>query len=179
MKTKDLVLIAFYVALFAVLDYMGTVLGLFRMPQGGSFSISEVALVLGVYHFGFKKGLLLTALSFPVMFIIKAPSIIHPIQFILDYLLGYMSYALVALIPDWRIRRLSLPLGVVAASFARLMFSNLSGWIFYSEWYVGNVLWGVVAYNLTWWIPTTVATFILVMLVRPALQPVIDKYTNK
>ena len=70
-KTRDLVYMALYAALFIALDQIT----LFRMPQGGSINLSSIALLLASYHFGWKKGALVayTAYGFASLF----PNVSH------------------------------------------------------------------------------------------------------
>ena len=63
LKTRDLVYMALYAALFVVLDYLTNALNLFRMPQGGSLSFATVALLIASYHLGWKKGLVVSLVA--------------------------------------------------------------------------------------------------------------------
>lgn len=170
MKTKDLVLIAMYVALYAVLEYVSRFIGILQMPQGGSVSLSVIPLILASYHLGLGKSLIVAVLSFIVKFMIKAPVIIHPIQFLTDYIVAFGAYSLSSLIPSPKVGKIELPLGVIVANFVRFMSHNISGWVFFSEYYPGNVFKGVMVYNATYMIPTTILSFIIVMIIKPRLQ---------
>ena len=63
LSVKDLVLMAFYVALFMVLDTFVNTLGIFQMPNGGSLGVSTLALLMASYHLGWKKGLFVSVVS--------------------------------------------------------------------------------------------------------------------
>lgn len=173
MKTKDLVLMAMFVALYAVLEYMKVAFGFFSLPQGGSISPAAVPLILASYLLGFKKGLLVTLVSVLVGFMIEPPYILHPAQVFLDYFAGYAAYSLAVLIPSLKIKNLSFPVGTLVSDFVRFMASNLSGWIFFSEGYPGNVLFGVMGYNATYMLPVMLINFVLVFFILPRLKPLI------
>ncbi|QIK57681.1 thiamine transporter [Erysipelothrix sp. HDW6A] len=170
MKTKDLVLIAFYSALFGVLEYITVTFSLFKMPQGGSVSISVIALILASYHLGVMKSLIVSLISFLFMFMVEPPVILNASQFMFDYIIAYMVYSLSVLIPDLKAGGLALPLGVIFSNFLRFMCHNIAGWVFFAEYYPGNVLWGVMAYNAVYMVPTMIVSFIIVTLVRPKLE---------
>ena len=170
MKTKDLVLMAMYVALFAVLEYFSSMVKIVVMPNGGSVTFSAVALILASYHLGYKKALGVVFLGLMVKFMLKAPWFIHPVQFLLDYPLAYAPYALVSLIPSIKVGKLMLPIGTVVADLIRFLIHNLAGWIFYFEGYAGNVFWGVSAYNGTYMIPMLIINLLIVTLILPRIQ---------
>lgn len=171
MRTRDVVRIAMYVALFSVLEVVSNTFPLFKMPQGGSLSLGPIALVMAGYALGWKLGLITTFISFLIMMIIPGDQIViyNLIQFLCDYLFAYSSYALVALMPDLKFGHNKLPLGIFVASFVRFMFHNISGWMFFSEFYPGDVFSGVMLYNALYMIPTALVTFIVVTIIKPRL----------
>ena len=69
LSVKDLVLMAFYVALFMVLDTFVNTLGIFQMPNGGSLGVSTLALLMASYHLGWKKGLFVSVVSVFAQFV--------------------------------------------------------------------------------------------------------------
>ncbi|CAM2873894.1 energy-coupled thiamine transporter ThiT [Erysipelothrix tonsillarum] len=169
MKTKDLVLIAMYSAVFGVLEYITVTFDILRLPQGGSVSLSVVAIILASYHLGFKKSLMVAFLSFLLKFMIKTPTVLHWFQFICDYIFAYSAYALAGLVPDLSVYDLKLPVGVVVSNGLRFIMHMISGLVFYSEFYKGNVFWGIFAYNAAYMIPTTIISFALVLALKPKL----------
>jgi thiamine transporter len=56
MSTRDLVKMSAYLAMFIVLDYLSNMIGIFRMPQGGTLGLGVIALLLASYDLGWKKG---------------------------------------------------------------------------------------------------------------------------
>ena len=171
MKTRDLVLMAMYTAMFVVLEYLSTVMPILKMPQGGSIGLAGVAVMLAAYQMGFIKGFLVGVLGIFVSGMFDPLYIYHWAQVIFDYPLAYGIYAICALVPNIKTKGYILPIGVIVANFARFMSHNIGGWIFFADGYPGNVLWGVVGYNATYMIPTTIVTFILVMILIQRIKP--------
>ena len=170
MKTKDLVLMAMYVAMYAVLEYLTNTLNILAMPLGGRLSLSVIPLMMASYHLGLKKSLLVGLMSFVVKFMLKPPYFLNVIQFTMDYIVAYGAYSLAVLVKDLDLGGLKLPMGVLLANFVRFMAHNVAGWAFFADGYPGNVFWGVMAYNFPYMLATTVVSFIVVMAIKPRLE---------
>ena len=121
MKTKDLVMMAMYVAMFAVLEYLGSTMAILQMPLGGSLSLSVIPLIMASYHFGFKRSLIVVFMGLIIKFMIKSPTIYHPVQFVMDYIVAYGAYSLASLIKDFKFKESYLPVGVLVSNFIRFM----------------------------------------------------------
>ena len=170
MKTKDLVLIAMYATLFTVLEYVSVTFGLLKMPQGGSISISAVALIIASYHLGFKKSLIVSAISIIIMLLITPPYFLTVGQFMADYVFSYMSYSTAVLFKDLRFGDKIFPTGAIMSNVLRFMWHNIAGWLFFASYYEGNVLTGVMLYNASYMVPTMIISAVLVLLIRPKLK---------
>lgn len=170
MKTRDLVFIAVYAALFVVLEVMDNVFGLFKMPQGGSLSLSVLAIIFASYHLGFKRALITTVIAFLVRFIVLTPKdVVHPVQFVLDYILAPGSYALAVLVPDLKISKLKFPIGVLISGVLQFAFHAISGFAFYAEYHTLNMFWGILSYTATYVVPTVIAAFIITFLIKDTI----------
>lgn len=170
MRTRDVVHVGMYVALFTALEVLSNYIP-FKMPQGGSVSLGAVALVMASYHLGLKKSIITTVVAFFIMMILPGNQIyfLNVIQFLCDYLFAYGAYAFACTIKDVKLNTISLPIGILITSFVRFMFHNIAGWSFFSEYYPGNVLFGVMVYNAYYMVPTTILTFVVVVLIKPRL----------
>ncbi|MDE8124490.1 energy-coupled thiamine transporter ThiT [Erysipelothrix rhusiopathiae] len=173
MKTKKILTISTYVLLFGVLECITVTFDILRLPQGGSVSLSILVLIVASYHLGLKNSLCVVSLSFLVKFMIQPPIAIHWFQFFLDYIFAYSVYVIVGLIPNLKVYDLSLPIGVVVSNLLRFILHTLSGLLFYAGFYRGNVLLGVVSYNATYMIPTTIISFALILALMPKLEPLL------
>ncbi|NCC55801.1 MAG: hypothetical protein EOM11_10050, partial [Erysipelotrichia bacterium] len=128
-KTKDLVLMAFYIALFIVLDVFINALPVFQMPNGGSLGVSTIALLMASYHLGWQKGLLVSVLSVFLQFITGPMYTPDLIGFLLDYFLAFSVYGIACLLPNFAY----FYTGVLFTNGVRFICSTISG----------VVIWGV------------------------------------
>lgn len=165
-NVRELVLMAFYVALFMVLDVTVNALPLFRMPNGGSLGISCLALLMASYQLGWKKGLAVSLLSVFAMFLTGPMYTPDLLGFLLDYLLAFGVYGLASLFPNFGV----FFSGVLITNLLRFFFSTLSGVI------VWNVPWiGSIQYQAAYMIPTTIVTLIFTPMLYRLLEPKFQK----
>ncbi|NLW15777.1 MAG: hypothetical protein GX038_05955, partial [Erysipelothrix sp.] len=62
-KTRDLTLMAVYIALYVVLEWATGFIPILSMPQGGKVGISAIPLILASYQLGVRKGLVVIVAS--------------------------------------------------------------------------------------------------------------------
>ncbi len=165
MKTKDLVYIAMYLALFLVLDYITQMIPLMQMPSGGSIGLSVIALLLASYHLGYKKGLVVALLSIYLQYLTGGIYVVHPIQFLLEYPLAFGLYGFAVLIPNTKLKDYKIYWGIILSNLLRMVFHTVAGVYF---WQVGWV--GSIAYNGPYMMMTLLISFILVPLVIKRLK---------
>lgn len=165
-EVVDLVYMAFYAALFYVLDVFVNTLPLFKMPNGGSFGISTIALLMASYHLGWKKGMLVSVLSVFLQYATGPMYTPDLLGFLLDYLIAFSAYGLASLFPNYKM----IYTGVFVTNFIRFASSTLSGVI---VWQVD--LWGSILYQATYMLPTLVVGMIVVPILHKAVKPFIEK----
>lgn len=90
MKSKDRIktisYLALYVALYIVLKYVGNMIPVLQMPNGGSIELELIAVFIASYHLGWKLGLCTAVLSWTLTVVLGFPMyFVHPIQIVLDY----------------------------------------------------------------------------------------------
>lgn len=163
---KDLVLMAFYVALFMVLDTFINTLPLLQMPNGGSLGLSTLALLMASYHLGWQKGLLVSVVSVFAQFVTGPMYTPNLLGFVLDYLLAFSVYGLASLFPNVKY----FYSGVLITNFIRFVCSTVSGCIVWA-----TPLWGSITYNAYYMIPTAILGLVLVPLLYKALEPRLNK----
>lgn len=162
MRTRELTKMALYVALYMVLDYLSP-----GLPNGGSVGFSTIVLIIASIDLGFIKGLLVCVLAVLCGFILDPPTVINPMQFILDYFLPYAGYSLAALFlnkSEEKPQIVQYLLPVLVSNILRWASSTLSGMLYY-----GVDLWGSITYNGTFMIPTIIAGIVLLPLIYPRL----------
>lgn len=156
-KTKDLVFMAFYAALFMVLDYITNTMAFLQMPNGGSVGLSTIALLACSYHLGWKKGVLVGVVSVLIQFVTGPMYIPDFIGFALDYLIAFSVYGLASLFPNYKY----FYLGVLITNIIRFISSTISGVIVW-----GLELWPSALYNGPYMIATLILGLVLVPLIN-------------
>ncbi len=166
LEVRELVLMAFYIALFMVLDVLANAIPFFQMPNGGSWGLSTIPLLLASYQFGWKKGTFLCLIAVLLMFVTGAMYTPDFAGFLLDYLIAFGVYGLASLFPNigWFYS------GVLITNALRFVSSTLSGvWVWGVDW------WGSIVYQASYMIPTTVLGLVFVPLLFRALKPMMKK----
>ena len=170
--TKQMVFASMAIALATV---VATVIKLPSLPNGGSVTLFSMLLVTLVgYWYGPGIGIT-AAVGYGILQFITGPYVVHPLQVIIDYPLafgalgisGYFRYAKNGL---WK--------GYLAGVAGRFFFASLSGVIFYTVYVDGfkenmMAIWGSLVYNMTYIIPETVITMVILMI--PAVQTALGK----
>jgi thiamine transporter len=128
----------------------------FPMPAGGSLSISCLPLVLIGARHGLRVGIISGGL-FGVLLLMNRPSIVHPMQFLLDYPLAYASFGLSGFL-KWN-TPLKAITATTAANLFRLHFHVVAGIIFFmtDKDTAIKAITASYAYNLSHVLPETLA----------------------
>lgn len=174
MKTKDLVLISMYSALFLVLDVLANQIPLFKMPQGGSIGLGTLAILLASYHLGWKKGIAVGLISLPLQFITGPVYFVSFIQYLLDYVIGFVIYGVASLVPYKRndkVNGLFVAIGVLLVNLVRFGASTISGVVYYGYSWVPSM-----EYQMVYLLPTAILGMVMVPILLRTLRPIFDKY---
>lgn len=145
---------------------LGTVLSnikLFEFPTGGSLTLlSMLVICLPGYWFGPAAGIL-TAVAYGVLQLIIDPYVIHPLQLVLDYLLGFGALGLSGFFSR---AKGGLLKGYCAGVLGRYVCTVLSGWRFFSDytWEGWNPLPYSLAYNAIYIFAEAAITVIILLL---------------
>ena len=151
-QTKSIVYAAICIALSFGLSYIK----LFPMPAGGSVTfVSLLPLAVYSYMFGVRKGVL-AGFIYGILQAVQDPWIIHPAQFLLDYLIAFSFIGFAGLFKDIGLFKekqlLNFVLGCFSAAFFRYLSSALAGTFAFHSWMPSQfsytaVQWGFL-YNL-------------------------------
>ena len=160
MKTKDLVLIAMYLALFVVFDYIANVVPILKMPNGGSLGLGVVPLLIASYHLGYKKGILVGALSVIVQQLVGTLYFVDFLDLLLEYVVAFGIYGTACLFKNISLGKIPFYTGVFCTNLIRFLI----------HWYAGVVYWGLdvsgsFAYNFGYMAATTALCMLVVPLV--------------
>lgn len=162
-KTRDLVYMALYAAMFVVLDLVT----IWRMPQGGSINLSSIALLLASYHLGWKKGAICGLVANGLLYVTGSMNFYGSIiSLFFDYLFAYTAYGFASLFPNAKY----FYSGIVITSLIRLACSTFSGCVAWE-----TPLWASLGYNAEYIIPVMVIDMVVVPLIFEKLKPIINK----
>ena len=152
-------------AMCVALSFVLSLIVLFRMPQGGSVTPAcMLPIIVFSYIYGWQYGIAAGAIL-GVLNLLFDPYIIHPVQMILDYILGYAVIGLAGIL-----RKQHIVLSVVIASVARWLCSVLSGVVFFAEYAGGKNVWLYsMGYNGTF-MGIEAAICIVIVLIPPVTK---------
>ena len=162
---RELMFGALCIAIAFALSY----LKFFQMPQGGSITpAAMLPIVMFAYIYGTPKGLLV-GLAYGLLQLLQDAYVVHWAQMIMDYMLAFLPIALAGLF-----KKSMLP-GVLIGGLGRLLFSTLSGVVFFAE-YAGtqNVWLYSVIYNGTYILPDTAICFVIALI--PGIRKAVDLF---
>lgn len=127
---------------------LGTVLSnlkLFHFPTGGSITLFSMLIIcLPGYWYGLGVGSL-CGLTYGILQLILDPYIVHPVQFVIDYLLAFTVLGLSGCFKD---KKNGLTFGYILAVIGRFVCAVLSGWIFFGSYAWEG--WGALSYSLAY-----------------------------
>ncbi len=156
MSVKEIVLMAFYLALFYVP----------AMPQGGSLGLGTIALLMASYQLGWKKGTIVGLLSVLLQFVSGRMYVLGPVQFLLDYIIPFGIYGIACLFPNYGM----FYSGILITNLIRFFSHTLSGVFFYETPWIPSMI-----YQASYMVPTTIVGLIMVPLLMKYLAKRLEK----
>ena len=146
---------------------------LFTMPQGGSVSpCSMLFIVLVGYWYGVKAGVM-AGLAFGLLRLALDAYVVHPVQYILDYLLAYASLGLFGF---FRGRPFGLHIAYALGATGTFICNLISGVVFFGSYAPEgqNVIIYSAVYNLSHILPEMIITLALISMppVKKAIEMV-------
>lgn len=84
-RVQDITFMGLYIALYIVLKFVGNLIPILDMPNGGSIELELIAVFIASYHLGWIKGGIVAILAMLVSFIFWNPWYVNPMQLFLDY----------------------------------------------------------------------------------------------
>ena len=145
-RIRLITFLALYVAIYVVLKYIGDLIPIFNMPNGGSVEVELIAVCLASYHLGWKGGAMTGLLSWLVTIVLGfVMYFVHPVQIALDYVLPLVVCGLASLFGNYvdrgrkeqgllsAARALFIFGGIISSFFLKYFFTVLSGAYFWAE----------------------------------------------
>ncbi len=143
--TKKIVIIG----MFSAMSFVLYLIQFIKYPQGGGISLFSMlpTLVLAVLY-GYRLGLT-AGLIFGLLKCLNGAVIVHPVQFVLDYLLANMALGLAGI--GKKNNRVSLFLSAFLATMLGVFFLIVSGGVFFAEYAPAgmNIWWYSLLYNMS------------------------------
>ncbi|MFV0380674.1 MAG: energy-coupled thiamine transporter ThiT [Breznakia sp.] len=162
--TRELVYMAFYVALFMILDTFVNTLSILQMPNGGSLGVSTIALLMASYHLGWQKGLLVAFVSIAAQFITGPMYTPNLLGFGLDYFLAFSAYGFASIFPNIK----NVYTGVIVSNLVRFLCSTVSGVVVWQ-----TTWWASLKYNALYMIPTLILGVVLIPILMKVMKPLL------
>lgn len=132
-------------ALFIAIAYAVSFVKIIRMPLGGSVTLmSMLAISLPAYFFGKRYGFMASVI-YAILQIIQGGTIISIPQVMLDYVLAFSCFGIVAFYSN---KKNGLQIGFFIACTIRLICSTLSGYIFFADY--APKAWNPVLYSFVY-----------------------------
>jgi len=151
-------------AMLLALGFLLSMLRVWQLPNGGSVTLASMLPIFVIaYLYGVGPGLL-AGTAFGLIQIVTGAYVLHPLQFLLDYIIPFSLLGLAGLLRDTPRKWL---IGIAIACFARFFCHWLSGVLYWADTLQPPVGWFSAVYNGTYMIPET-----LLCLVIAALPPV-------
>lgn len=177
MKTRDLVLIAFYVALTVVLDWINTIIPIIQMPNGGSLELALVALILASYHLGWRKGVIVALLSWFIAFLLGMHTyFLNFAQYQFDYIIPIGVMGLTSIMPTFtKNNKINITTSIIFVMVIKYLSHVTSGALFYAVYndLPNGSLAGWIfsfGYNATYCVPTAICAICLVPILVDRLR---------
>lgn len=141
-------------------------LKLIQMASGGSVSLSILPLLIIAARRGIKTGCLCGA-AFGILRLATGPTVVHPLQFVLDYPLAYAAIGFAGLF-NWASSKpnknaLKAAAATSLASFIRLHSHVAAGMFFFDYEKIAplKLIMASYAYNLSYIVPETIICTII------------------
>ncbi|MBQ1465547.1 MAG: energy-coupled thiamine transporter ThiT [Eubacteriaceae bacterium] len=169
---KQLAMSGVFIAMAFVLNNFTKI----HMPFGGAITLFSMFMIfLPGYCFGWKIGTL-AAVAYGLLDLLFGPTIVHPVQVLLDYPLAFGMLGFGSIFATGRF---ALQKGYIAGVIGRLIMSTISGAIFFAEYApVGQNAWVYsLSYQATYLGPE--ATVTLILLFIPAVARMIGELKKR
>lgn len=186
--TRSLTFAAVCVAMSFALSYIRVL----KMPFGGSITFaSMLPLMLFAYMFGGRKGVI-AGLVYGCLQAIQDPYVVHPAQFVLDYLVAFSALGLTGMFRGFNLfngkTKVQFALGATAAGILRYIahfFSGAFAFGSFGAWYTeywegfGNAYVYSLVYNALYIVPEVIIVVVVgtLLLCSKNFTKQVERYT--
>lgn len=166
-STKTLTISGILLAVGTVTNHITV----YSFPQGGSVTLFSMFFIAYIgYLLGLKIGIL-SAITYGLLNLLIKPSVYHPAQIVVDYILAFGALGLSGLFSN----KNSFIYGYIIAVIGRLLFSVISGYVFFGQYAPEgwNPLWYSFVYNISYIGVEAVITIFIILI------PVVSEALNR
>ena len=118
-------------AILLAIAYVLSFVKLLHLPFGGSITLFSMLFIsFPSYFFGVKYGFI-ASISYSLLQLVIDPYIVHPVQLVLDYIIGFSCFGIVGFFGK---EEKDFMLGFIIACCMRFLSSSISGYIFFKEY---------------------------------------------
>ncbi|MDW0114623.1 energy-coupled thiamine transporter ThiT [Sporosarcina saromensis] len=173
------------VAILGAMSFVLDNLTVFKMPQGGSVTLSMLPIILMAFRWGLSGGLL-TGLISGLLQAVIGGYIIHPVQGALDYFIAYTVVGLAAVTLRWLLKSkaegkkgsmaTAIIVGSVLGGSLRFLAHFIGGMVFFAEYAGDQPAWLYsLGYNASYMIPSIVLCAIVAVLLFTSAPRLIQR----
>lgn len=149
-------------ALCIALSFILDCITLYKLPQGGGIN---PAAMLPVMFFAWTYGVipgLAAGVIHGLLGMIAGAYVIHPLQFLLDYIFPFAALGLAGLFRSDK----GFPFGILLACFVRYLMHFLSGWVYFGSYAPEGQSAFVhsLGYNASYMVPNTIICLVVYLI---------------
>ncbi len=175
--TKQLTEIALFASLGIILDFLSSLITGAVWVFGGSISLGVIPIFIISFRRGLKAGLFTGLIVGTIQILIGDAYIVHPIQFLLDYVFAYTAIGLAGIVGQ-NSSEIKIITGILLGMSARFLMHFISGIVFFSEFAEEQpVIVYSLVYNLTYLLPTLIISIILILGIYKSNKNIFDQVT--
>jgi len=179
-SSRKIAFIAISVCLSLVIEVISSMF--FRMPQGGSFSLVAVPLIILGYRYGVKYGIIGGTIVGVLQGIFVPPYFVNFFQYFLEYILAFAFMGMGSFLINLTKKEsvINLEIGVIVSLILRYLCHVIAGVLFFAE-YAGDqkVIIYSLSYNAVYMAPTIIITLLVAPLVFKAVSTYLKMHSKK
>ncbi len=162
-NTKELTEIAIFASLGLILEFISGLITGTAWAFGGSISLGVIPVFVVAFRRGLNAGLLTGLIVGVLQIVLGQTTIVHPVQFLLDYVLAYTVVGLAGLFSK-DLNSAKIVFGLIVGMTAKFVMHFISGIIYFSE-YAGDkhVIIYSFLYNVSYLLPTLILSIVLIL----------------
>ncbi|MFD1205155.1 MULTISPECIES: energy-coupled thiamine transporter ThiT [Sporosarcina] len=173
------------VAILGALSFVLDLLVLFKLPQGGSITLSMLPIIVMAYRWGIGGGMLTGFLS-GLLQLVSGAFVLNVYQAALDYFAAYTLVGVAAITIGWLLNGkksndkktmgMAIVVGTVVGGSLRFLIHFIGGMIFFAEYAGDQPVWLYsLVYNASYMVPSILLCAIVAVLLFTTAPRLIER----